>query len=374
MEIRVEWVEAEPWPSALEAGWNGLLERCPEATIFLSPEWAGAWGRHSGERLRLLGAWRGERLVGLAPMAERVERRFGVPMRMLAFAGDPLADRHGLLFDPEEAAAATRAMAEALARASRAVGALVLSEIATGTATEEALESAAAAQRIPRTERTTSRAPIVRLDRPWDEVARSFSKSLRIRLDRARKRQAEAGGLHFRRWQPKAEEVDALVARFRAIEEKSWKGDRGVGIFAPARVAFFRDVAARFARREWLDVATLSAGDRLVAYRFGFRFRGVFLDYNLAHDPEDDRLSPGRTLLDDIVRDSHRIGLAAVDASRGRIAPPHLLADWTPESRWHKRRVWFGASAPGRLLALWERSAKPAVRRALGRGPREEPA
>ena len=132
----------------------------------------------------------------------------------------------------------------------------------------------------------------------------------------------------FRRWQPGPDELAGILPRLGAVEARSWKGRHGVGIFAPEdRWRFLVDVSHHLAARRWLDIATLSLDGRIIAYRYGFRYRARFLDYNLAHDPDYAQLSPGRVLLDEIIRDSHRLGLEAVDASRGALDPPHLLAD-----------------------------------------------
>ena len=147
----------------------------------------------------------------------------------------------------------------------------------------------------------------------------------------------------------------------------SWKGQQGVGIFStPERSRFYADLSQKFAQRGWLDVAVLERDAKVVAYRYGFRFRGFFLDYNLAHRSTDEKLSPGRVLLDEVVRDSHRLGLAGVDASRGSLHREHLLADWDSTSRWHARWLLFGSSLRARLLAFGETRARPALRRLAG--------
>jgi len=372
--LAVEWSDGEVEWERLLPEWHGLVEGDPDASLFQTPEWVTAWWRHlGGGRLRFLAVRRGGRLVAFVPLVERRESVYGVAARVLAIVGEPEADRLGVLADPAEPDALAAA-AGALAGAVRSVDVLRLAEVATGSRLEEAVERAAAMHGIPAARTLCTRAPILALDRPWATIEAEYPRALRTRLRRARQHQQQAGGLTFRRWQPRPEELPRLLDRFRDLEQRSWKGERGTGIFStPARWGFFVDLSAQLARRGWLDVATLESGERLVAYRYGFRFRGSFLDYNLAHDPADDRLSPGRVLLDDVVRDSHRLGLAAVDASRGRLDPPHLLADWTSASRWHARWMLFGPSARGRLLSLAERRLRPALRRMRGlREPGEE--
>jgi CelD/BcsL family acetyltransferase involved in cellulose biosynthesis len=372
--LTVEWRGQADALDALAREWADLVERDPEASLFQTPEWLITWWRHVGAgRLRVLTVRRGGRLVALVPMAERRERVCGVPAQVLALLGEPEADRLGLLADPDPDAAL--AAASAVVGAARSVDVLRLAEVPVGSRADEALRLITDTRGTAASRRVCARAPVLALDRPWRTIEAGYSRTLRTRLGQARRRQRKAGGLDFRRWQPEPTEVPALLASFREVERRSWKGARSAGIFADeGHWRFFLDLSRRLAQRGWLDVATLSTGDRLVAYRYGFRFREPFLDYNLAHDPADARLSPGRVLLDEVVRDSHRLGLVAVDASRGSLEPAHLLADWTPFSRWHARWTIFGPHARARALALAERRLKPVWRclrlRAL-RGERE---
>jgi CelD/BcsL family acetyltransferase involved in cellulose biosynthesis len=360
----VEWLEGSDTLARLRAPWADLVERDPDASLFQTPEWVAAWWRHLGRgRLRLLACWRRDRLVGLVPLVERRERVRGVPAHVLAFAGEPLADRLGFLADPDEPEISA-ALAAALAAEAGRHDLMRAGDVEAGSRADAALDHATRHAGLVAVRRVCARAPRLLLDRAWPEIEAAYPRALRTRLRRARRRQENAGRLTYRRWQPSPAEIPALLIRLSDLEARSWKGERQLGIFStPALSAFFHALSEALAARGWLDVATLWADDRLVAYRYGFRFRGVFLDYNLAHDPRDAPLSPGRVLLDELVRDSHRLGLIAVDASRGRIDPPHLLAEWPSISRWHVRWLVFGATARGRLLGTAERWVRPVLRR-----------
>jgi CelD/BcsL family acetyltransferase involved in cellulose biosynthesis len=365
------WVDA-PEVEGLVPEWSALVDRDPEATLFQTPEWVLPWWRHLGQgRLRVLTVRREGRLTTLVPL---VERRESVPLvgaNLLAFAGEPEADRQVFLSDPDDPRALEAAVTALLDRA-RSVDIVRLSEVLAGSKTDDVLSRRLMGPGRPAVRRICARAPYLPLGRSWEAIEASYPSTLRTRLRRARKKQQQAGALSFRRWLPGVAELPDLLARFHDVERKSWKGDRGVGVFStPERRAFFAELSERLAGRGWLDVATLSAGERLVAYRYGFRFRGTFLDYNLAHDPADAHLSPGRVLLDEIVRDSHRLGLETVDASRGQLLEGHLLGDWTSLARWHARWLLFSPSPKGRLLAFAEMRLRPMVRRLRGLEPED---
>jgi CelD/BcsL family acetyltransferase involved in cellulose biosynthesis len=369
MEATVRWQDKGAWDGAFEQEWSDLVDRCPTASIFQTPEWVSAWWKHFGTgRLVVLTVHHDKRLICLAPFVAGSEKRFGVTLQTLSLAGEPMADRLGLLFDPafDGLSTAARAVVEQL----RSFDLVRMAELTMHGPEETALLGEARRVHAPMAIRVWSRAPVLRLERSWEEIERSYPRALRTRLSRARAKQKQAGEWSFRRWQPAPPELGPLLEAFRGLEDRSWKGESRVGIFSTARSRdFVRDVSEKFARRGWLDVASVTANGALVAYRYGFRFRGVFLDYNLAHDPAYARMAPGRILLDDIIRDSHRMGLSAVDASRGRIDPPHLLADWTSESRLHSLVLLFGPSLRGRAMSSVERTFKPIARRLLRRKP-----
>ena len=98
---------------------------------------------------------------------------------------------------------------------------------------------------------------------------------------------------------------------------------------------------------------------QLIAYRWQPRFRGGILDYNFAHLPQYDGLSPGRVLLDDIIQAAASRALDRVDASRGSIRRPHLLADWTNEFVDHYTLWLTNDTVRGLLLYLLAKHVNP---------------
>jgi hypothetical protein len=77
----------------------------------------------------------------------------------------------------------------------------------------------------------------------------------------------------------------------------------------PQNVAMFRELC----RRGLVIVSSLSAGERLVAVHLGAFWRGRFSYWVPTYDREVKDLSPGRLLLDDLLRESHGRGHAEFD-------------------------------------------------------------
>jgi CelD/BcsL family acetyltransferase involved in cellulose biosynthesis len=188
--------------------------------------------------------------------------------------------------------------------------------------------------------------------------------SLRTRLRRARKRLAEAGTASYERIRPGPEQVPALLATIQAVEEASWKGRRGVGIFSTeSNRRFFAALAERLASRSQLEIWLMRLDGQVISYRFAFLLENTFYDYNLAFLPEFDRLSPGRVLLDEIVAACARDGLAAVDASRASLRSGHILRDWTDEYVDHHQLWIFNRGIRAHLLRGVRFGLKPIVKR-----------
>ena len=169
--------------------------------------------------------------------------------------------------------------------------------------------------------------------------------------------------MSFERHQPTSADVADRVAECAVVENASWKGHGGKGIFSGAGLALFTEVARRFADRGWLDIGLLRVDGRVVSYRFGFRQRGVFYDYNLAYHPEFAAGAPGRVLLAEMIASSRAQGLRCFDASRSGLGDTHLLADWCDERIDHHELWLFNDNLRGYLLQAARQRLRPLVNR-----------
>lgn len=375
--------------SALELAWlpglydatitphaaDELIARIDHATAFVTPEWfeCAAAALLSGRELTVLTLTRAERLVGWIPFTLGTERLHGVPTRTLRLLGHPFSDRVVLPVEQDDPEAID-AIVDALVAHDARWDIAILSELPEG---EQLARIAAALERRPTvnaTWRPCARSPRLTLAFENATALRGrYGRTLRTRLARARRKLVAAGEVSFERRLASPDEAPALVGLAQAIEAASWKGRDGVGIFGtPIGLRFFGDVAVRFAARGWLDFGLLRLNGAPISYRFGFRFRGVFYDYNLAFEPAYAALSPGRILLDEMIVSSLEEGLIAIDASRSSEAEPHLLADWTPEAVRHSELWLYRTTARARGLYWLRAHVRPALHRIRGFRPPPE--
>jgi len=345
---------------------EALIGRVDAATVFVTPEWfeCAAAVLPAGRQLAVLALTRGERLIGWIPFTLGVERLHGVPTRTLRVLGHPLSDRVVLPVEQDDPNALD-AIVNTLVAPDARWDVAILSELPEGEQLASLSASLARHQTIGASWRLCARAP--RLTLAFEDAAAlrgQYGRTLRTRLARARRKLAAAGEVSFERLLAAPEEAPGLVELARTIEAASWKGRDGVGIFGTAAgLTFFGHVAMRFAARGWLDIGVLRLNGAPISYRFGFRFRGVFYDYNLAFEPAYAALSPGRILLEEMIVSSLAQGLVAIDASRSSEAEPHLLADWTTQALTHSELWLYRTTARARALYWLRTRLRPALQR-----------
>lgn len=339
-----------------------LLARLPHATVFNSPEWceAAAAALAPGRDLHVLAVTRNGALAAWLPLVAARERVHGIRVATLRLLGYPFNDRVAVPMLPGDTELAAVVM-RSLPACPWPWDLLLLSEL--HDMTERRTLDAAATH--AREWRCCSRSPVLRLGQSSEhQLKAGYGRTLVTRVARSRRKLEALGAVRFERIVPPPDQVASLVGVCKTIEDASWKGERRLGIFSSSASArFFADVGMRFAARGWLDIGLLHVEGKAVSYRYGFRYRDVFLDYNLAYLPEFAACGPGRILLDEMIVSSLRQGLAAVDASRSSVQEPHLLNEWTDEHIDHHELWLFRQTWRGRLVEWVRRHLRPAWHR-----------
>lgn len=136
-----------------------------------------------------------------------------------------------------------------------------------------------------------------------------------------RRRLARIGAISLRH-NRRAADVAAAFARFVALHRRQWAGrDDAVAPFTDDSVLeTFETVAQRCAAAGCLTISELRCGDDTIASYFGFHLGGRYFGYRTAFDQDLYALSPGHILLQEMLRDFARHGLAHFDLMRGGYA------------------------------------------------------
>lgn len=366
MTPHVVWHRGAGALQSLEREYRELVAGSRHATLFNEWPWIAAAATHGvplGREIRTLALRRSGRLVGCLPMTWGRESILGLPVRTLRPLGYPLSDRIGIPAaddDPYILAAVADALANGRSSESDVT---ILSELPADFRSRLPDSAGKRAFHI----RLCARAPVLDVADP-DRLKAGYSKSLRTRLSRARKKIRESGETRFERVIPGPAEVPALLETISAIEKASWKGVAGVGIFStPERYALFQSMALSLASEGRLEILLYHLNGEVVSYRFGFRSGKTYYDYNFAHPIALDALSVGRILLADAIESAASAGIAIFDASRGSLDKPNILSDWTEQAIEHEEVWLFARTVWGDLLRLAVVKAKPLAKRVLRR-------
>jgi CelD/BcsL family acetyltransferase involved in cellulose biosynthesis len=119
--------------------------------------------------------------------------------------------------------------------------------------------------------------------------SRNFRKALRAAL-----RDAELAGVTFERVRATTvAEAHELYRRILAIEERSWKGEEGVGIHQGPMNRFYGDMLPRLATRGRQRTLFARLGDHDVAYCLGAVFDGEYRGLQFSYHREHAALSLG---------------------------------------------------------------------------------
>ncbi|MBF9197537.1 GNAT family N-acetyltransferase [Microvirga terrestris] len=368
MTLQVSWHQGVEALDRLEDDYARLLSDCSGTTLFNEWSWIRAAAKFlvpAGREVRTVTVFERGILVACFPMTVGRESIAGLPVRTLRPLGYPLSDRIGLpvLQGRTDVRAA---LIDTLVDSKRSdADVAILSELPAhaGFRTPTGAESEWRAPYV----KLCGRAPVLNVSDPR-KLEASLSKTLRTRLSRSRKKVIATGQAGFERLTPLPSHVPDLLRTIATIEDVSWKGKAGVGIFSSSkRYDFFREVSLAFAASRRLEVLLYTINDRVVSYRYGFRVGRTFLDYNFAHPIELDDLSVGRLLLAEAIQTASASGIDTFDASRGSLQKPNILTDWTSETIEHDEIWLFARSLWGELLRLAVVKAKPFAKRVLKR-------
>ncbi len=368
MKLEAGWHHGAAALDILQDEYQNLLSRCAATTLFNDWSWIRAAAAHdvlSGRETRILTVHRDRELVACLPMTWGREFLWGLPARTLRPLGYPLSDRIGLPVSDSEPGA-LKALVEALLKPGFTQSDVtILSELPATAGYRAFFQDASL--RSHSLVRLCGRAPIVDIP-DQARAGRSFSKGLKSRLDRSRRKLRNMGSVTFERLRPPPEDVPGLIDLAASIEGRSWKGAAGTGIFStPERRAFFEDVSRALAADRRVEITLLRLDGDVVSYRLGFLVGQTFLDYNFAYPEDLAALSVGRVLLGEAIDTAHEAGIRTFDASRGSLQRPNILHDWTDSSIEHDEVWLFARGIWGNFLRLAIAKGRPAAKRLMKR-------
>ena len=348
-----------------ETAYRRLMDKNPQATFFNTWEWLTSAIDllvPSERQLVCLTVWLAGELVALVPFSYGKELIRRIPVRTMRLLGDPMSDRETLVTVPDESL--IEYVLQLIHESPWKPDIIILSEIPGDSCCWKVMENWRSKSKVKTYSRLCARVPVVDLNYPdIQSLLGRYSKSLRTLLRRARKKiDACYGDQGYRvdRLVPRPEEVSDLLAIIKSVEDRSWKGGDGVGIFSTSeKFNFIKTLSEKISEKGWLMIYLLWFEDKIVSYRYGFFYNNVFLDYNLAYLPEYGKYSPGRVLLDEIIQKEFEQKAASVDASRVSLKSGHQLQEWPCRFVEHYRLWIFNHTIIGLLMYGVRQKVKP---------------
>lgn len=332
LRVEVRWGRGEL--GELRGEWEGLWERCPEATPFQHPAWLLPWSRHLGGTEFLVATlWRGESLVGLAPFFV-IEGGDGG--RELLLLGTGNTDYLDILIEQGVGEAGASELLTSLLEESgcdrcelrqlRPGAALLGAEVRGGWEGEVVEDEPCPVLALP--------SEVGRLG----EVVRP-SHLARVRRDRRRLERRGVVEVELAAESNSMEIFDALVS----LHQQRWRGTGEAGIFADdAVVSFHREVVREFLQMGWLRLFALRCDGRTIAGHYGFTCRGRVYNYIGGYDPAYGHWSPGALSVAHAIEVAIGEGATRFDFLRGR--EPYKY-DWgARDELTYRRRLWRGGA------------------------------
>ncbi|NBF08046.1 GNAT family N-acetyltransferase [Pseudomonas sp. Fl4BN1] len=349
MSFRWQWCASLAAADFPVAAYEQLRQRCVDATPFNRLSWLqGAEQALDGrQHLQILLGWQDQQLLLCLPLIRGRERKAGLPLQVVRHLGHPLSDRLALLVaDPAQSA-----MPEALQEIRRQMphDLLQFHELVNAASLLAPWRRASWYSE----QSLSCRAPehlIVDSDRG------EASGTLRYELRRAKKRCGEIDA-RVVRMAPEADGIDSVLQRLSEVEQASWKGADGLGIFSGEQRQQWMQTALRgLAAEGCVRVVMLEHQGHCISYRLGLLERGRLYDYNIAFLAEHANLGSGRLLLDEWIRWGLDEGWQWVDASRVSLSrSSHQLHERMSGLVEHQRWSFYSWRPLGLLAGVAER-------------------
>lgn len=292
--------------------WARLHAGQPDATPFMSAEWARAWWPHYGAGARpfVVTVREGGELIGIAPL---VLRRRG-PLRVLEPVGMNPGDYWDVLAAPGRRADAAAGLARALREHAGDWDAWILRCLPPASPVPAALDDAG----LPALVRPPILAPALELPDSFDAYLATLSSSHRQNL-RKHLRRLDNGEVELREVSDVAE-LPALVDRWQAFRRRQWDSagkDINPAHLEPRFAAFMRDCAMLLIPQGRAVVWEFVREGEVIGTYMNFADDEAFYWYLGGFDPAHTRLGLGKIAIGHGIRTSIEAGRRLYDFTRG---------------------------------------------------------
>jgi CelD/BcsL family acetyltransferase involved in cellulose biosynthesis len=306
--MRVEVITSEPVLRALCPEWSELLDRCPYATPFQSPEWLLPWWRHFGSgSLRVVAARTADTLVGLFPLYVENGR--------ILLIGSGITDYLDVLVDPAFEHDALAAMFGVLLQCKGDWETAQFGELRPASP----LLNAAIPGELVSFSSAASVCPFLTLPGTPDDFYAALSYRQRRHIRSAKKKASETYLLELSLAQSRT--LPAYLDDLFRLHNSRWNERNLPGVLSDEAIQrFHRDAMEGFLDKGWLYLYGLKFDGVTVASIYAIRRNERLFGYLGGFDPAHHRFSPGMLALSLVFEDAICKGVQEFDFLRGREA------------------------------------------------------
>jgi CelD/BcsL family acetyltransferase involved in cellulose biosynthesis len=357
-QIRVSLIESWRAAPALPDAWQRLLERTAAGSVFQTLPWQTCWWRAfaADHELRVLLAWCGTRLIGVAPLMMRKEcSALGRTRQCLHFIGSTnhASDYCDFIIDPEYPQALDALLSAACELPFDRID---LSHLPSKSANRERIAQLLRGAGLHISDDVQNEAPVRILGNTADDRKAANKTSLR----RNKRYFEKQGTLRHER----ITATDDILRRLPAFFEqhrRRWDGTDWPSLFLAAEQRrFYRDIVRELAPTGALTFDVVWLDEEPLAFHLGFEFHGTFIWYKPTFDVRHAQKSPGQVLLKFLLEDAINRKLSEFDFTIGPEGFKHRFAN---EVRHIHRIVGFRSVAD-----YWAYRSHQELRKRFGNG------
>lgn len=290
--------DPEDFPT-LEAGWEDLCKAvADQVTVFASFLWYQNWWKHysAGAKLRLFSMYRGDTLLGIAPLMLKKFSFHKLPVRTVGFLQNNQSLHNDFIVVPEFRTIFLEKLIKTLFVQASQWDALYFRNICPESDNFKSLLKVLSTGGLSwRHNPTYYDSPYLIPSGNWSDYFAGRSRRTRKTLKNIQNRMHKAGKVSVRNIRTPAEFLACKEELFD-VARQSWTEKLGDSLGSPVNREFFQALAISAASKGWLSIWALYLDDRMIAIEFHLQA------YNRVHmmrghyHPEFASLSPGTYL------------------------------------------------------------------------------
>jgi len=357
--LRVEKINNSISFLSLENCWNSLLEKSGSDNIFLTFEWLFTWWEVFGEDKELcllLIKKEGEEIIGIAPlMISKGFRFLGRRLRKVEFIGSGKCDYHDFIII-EKRGEALKSIFDFFSKEYRLWDVIGLRHIPETSPNLQLLRSKEINNGLLGVEYIIDQCPYIFLYGDWDKFVKNLSRHLRQDLRRQKRRLEKRGAISVTQVQENGDPRENLQLLNKMFQQRIGDKKEDSDFFKGKNLSFLTKIYQVMLSRHWLSISALFLDDKMIAYVFGFKYRGTFYYWNVSFNPAYHSFSPGKILTGDIIKDCIEDDIRVFDFLSGN---EEYKLKWTDLAKANYELCYFKDNILGSILVFYYGNLRP---------------